>query len=269
MVEFLIVLVIVLTATCIALAKNVMRVKRDKRMGGRGKPWGIKRVRVEEFEPAFRPGPLGPTPETEVRFIGRFQVSKVPGGTSDFEAWILAVLAKRATLAFEFGTATGKTTYLIARNMPPEGRVVTLTLHPNQASEYSAASGDSAAAADYARRESAFASFLYTGTDVEPRITQLFSDSKTFDETPYRGKCDLIFVDGSHAYSYVMSDSRKALAMLAPGGVVLWHDYNGPGGTSDVYRALGELSAELPLVHIFGTTFVAYRRPVTEQARAS
>ena len=261
MTELLVVLVFLLAIACVALAKNVMRIKRDKRRSGLGKPWMIQRVRVEDFEPAFRPGPLGPTPAAEVSFIGKFMVGGVPGGTSDFEAWILAVLAKRARLAFEFGTATGKTTYLIARNLPAGGRVVTITLAPEQAAAYADAAGDSAIAGQWARNESAFTTFLYSGSDVESRVTQLFGDSKAFDEAPYAGKCDLIFVDGSHAYSYVMSDSRKALRMLAPGGVVLWHDYNGPERAADVYRALNELSAELPLVHLYGTTLVAYRKP--------
>lgn len=261
MVELLLVLVVLLTAACIALAKNVMRIKRDKRISGLGKPWAIKRVRVEEFESAFRPGPLGPTTEAEVHFIGKFLVGGVPGGTSDFEAWILAVLAKRARLAFEFGTATGKTTYLLARNVPAGGRVVTITLDPEQAKSYAEAPGDSPVAANWARNESAFTTFLYTGTEAEKQVTQLFGNSKSFDETPYKGRCDLIFVDGSHAYSYVVSDSRKALSMLAPGGVVLWHDYSGPRRAADVYRALNELSAELPLVHLHGTSLVAYRRP--------
>ena len=260
MTALLLVIVVALAVACAALAKNVMRIKRDKRRSGLGKPWAIRRVRVEEFDPAFKPGPLGPTPAAEVSFIGKFLVGGVPGGTSDFEAWILAVLAKRAKLAFEFGTATGKTTYLIARNLPAGGRVVTITLAPEQATAYADAAGDSEEAGQWARNESAFTTFLYSGTDAEARVTQLFGDSKTFDEQPYVGKCDLIFVDGSHAYSYVLSDSRKALAMLAPGGVVLWHDYNGPERAADVYRALNELSSELPMVHLYGTTLVAYRK---------
>ena len=36
---------------------------------------------------------------------------------------------------------------------------------------------------------------------------------------------DLIFVDGSHRVEHVVEDSRLALALLAPGGIVVWHDY--------------------------------------------
>ena len=36
---------------------------------------------------------------------------------------------------------------------------------------------------------------------------------------------DLIFVDGSHRFEDVVEDSRLALVLLAPGGIVVWHDY--------------------------------------------
>jgi len=41
------------------------------------------------------------------------------------------------------------------------------------------------------------------------------------NEPPY----DLIFVDGSHRVEYVIADSRIALEILAPGGIIVWHDY--------------------------------------------
>jgi hypothetical protein len=90
----------------------------------------------------------------------------------------------------------------------------------------------------------------------------LFGDSKAFDESRYQGECDLVFVDGSHAFSYVMNDSRKALRMVRSGGLVLWHDYRDvrAGETRGVFEALNELSRELPLVRIRGTSLVAYRR---------
>ncbi len=67
-------------------------------------------------------------------------------------------------------------------------------------------------------------------------------------------------MDGSHAYSYVVSDSAKALRMVRPSGIVLWHDYS--HRNRGVYRALNELARTLPLVHLGGTSLVAYRRPL-------
>ncbi len=182
------------------------------------------------------------------------------GATTDYEAWILSVLARRATTMFEFGTCTGRTAYLWARNAPAEATVHTLTLAPDGVDAYRAAPGDAAEDEREARIESVFQHFVYSGTTVAPKIRQLYGDSKAFDETPYVGRCDLVFVDGSHAYSYVVSDSEKALRMVKPGGIVLWHDYVGGPDAPGTYRALNEIADRLPLVHLAGTTLVAYRK---------
>jgi hypothetical protein len=78
-------------------------------------PWPIPTVALADLDPVFAPGPYGPTTATEVAFIGRGPFM-VPGGTSDVEAWVLAVLARGASHCFEFGTCTGKTADLWARN---------------------------------------------------------------------------------------------------------------------------------------------------------
>jgi predicted O-methyltransferase YrrM len=254
----LIALNVVLLAFAISMAVNVRRLRQVKRET-RG-AWEVPQVRVDQLDPAFAPDNLGPTPAAEVRFIGAGNLP-VTGGTSDFEAWILAVLARRAHVMFEFGTGTGRTAYLCARNMPVDGIVYTISLAPEQHHRYDHAEGDNDLAARRAREESAFTRFRYSGTDVERRVVQLFGDSKALDDTPYRGRCDLVFVDGSHAYSYVKSDTERALRMVKPGGIVLWHDYRGPRLVPDVHRALNELARELPLVHIAETALVAYRRP--------
>jgi predicted O-methyltransferase YrrM len=222
--------------------------------------WPIRRVSPETVDPVLRPGPFGPTRDTEVAFIGRGPYV-VDGGTSDAEAWLLAVLAKGARTMFEFGTCTGKTAYLWARNSPPNARVITVTLAPDHLSDYRREATDDPVDVEFALKESSHTEFLYSGSDVAAKVEQLFADSKALDVSPWSGRCDLVFVDGSHAYSYVVSDSAKALELVAPGGLVLWHDYAGPRHAPGVYRALNELAQRLPLVRLEGTTLVAYRRP--------
>jgi predicted O-methyltransferase YrrM len=261
----LVITIVLLVPFSVSMAVNVHRLRSLKRQRGLFKPWPVRKVTLAELDPVFVPDELGPTTRTEVTFMG--QGGWVVGGTTEYEAWILAVLAKRSTLLFEFGTCTGKTASLWARNLPPDGQVVTLTLAPENLAAYTASAGDDAVATDTAHRESRFTRFRYSGTDVEHKVVQLFGDSKQFDETPYLNACDVVFVDGSHAYSYVVSDSSKALRMVSPGGLVLWHDYRGPREVRDVYRALNELSRTLPLVHIADTTLVAYRRPAAAQSR--
>ncbi len=240
-----------------------LRLKRERERRKEIQPnttWVIPAISLDVLDPVFAPGPYGASLETEVAFVGRGPIA-VPGGTSDAEAWVLAVLAKQARTMFEFGTCTGKTSYLWARNAPSGARVVTLTLAPTQQADYTAASGDDTTDTKFALQESAFEQFLYTGTPYADAVTQLYGDSKQFDESPWLDWADLVFVDGSHAQSYVESDSAKAMRIVRPGGLVLWHDYAGPRHAPGVYTALNALSQRVPLQHVRGTTFVVWRRP--------
>jgi predicted O-methyltransferase YrrM len=264
----LVLITVLSLAAVVVLGARLLRTRAVRKQRNVFGEWPIRRVAPEEVDPVFRPGPYGPGRDTEVQFIGRGPYT-VDGGTSDAEAWILAVLAKRARRMFEFGTCTGKTAYLWARNSPPDARVTTVTLAPDHLDAYRREETDSPTDVAFALNESAYTAFLYSGSDAEPKVQQLFGDSKTLDVGPWAGTCDLVFVDGSHAYSYVVSDSAKALELVAPGGLVLWHDYAGPRHSPGVYRALNELAERVPLVRLAGTTLVAYRRPGPgEPARA-
>lgn len=241
------------------LVSQLLRERAQRKQRNFLGSWPIRAVMPEEVDPVFTPGAFGPGRETEVSFVGRGPYV-VDGGTTDGEAWILAALAKNAHLLFEFGTCTGKTAYLWARNAADDARVITLTLAPEEREAYDVGAADDAKDVSYALRESNYAEFMYSGTDVERKVEQIFGDSKAVDVSPWAGLCDLVFVDGSHAYSYVVSDSSKALELVRPGGLVLWHDYNGPRHSPGVYRALNELATQYPLVHIKGTALVAYRK---------
>jgi hypothetical protein len=249
---------LILAGALAAALARILRYREARKQRGILRPWPVPRVEIDRFDARFATTPLGPARDSEIRFIAGFRVT---GGISDFESWILCVLARQARRIFEFGTCTGKTTYLLAANAPPDALVTTLTLKPEHQAAYRAAAGDDPSARGSAIAESGFMSFFYENCPEAAKIEQLLGDSKTFDEIPYLGTCDLVFVDGSHARSYVESDSRKALRMVRPGGIVFWHDYSGPRRTPGVFAALNALAREIPLVHIGGTTLVAYRRP--------
>jgi predicted O-methyltransferase YrrM len=256
----------VLTLYCFGLFWTYR--KRFYLATGRDQGYAIPTVKLDAFDERFRGGPFGPRFDAEIRFIGGAE--SVPAGTTDREAWILGVLAKDAHTIFEFGTATGKTAWLLACNAPPDAHVHTLTLRPDQAHLYRHEHGDRGIARDTAIEESAFDDFFYCGSDVESKVTQHYGDSKALDTSPWRGRCDLIFVDGAHAYSYVVNDSRKAFEMLSPRGIILWHDYKRRSGTPlDVVRALDELARERRLVRLAGTHMVAYRAEWGSGARTS
>ncbi len=254
------VLVIVLFALMIYLLGLFLTYRHRFYLAtARDQGYRIPTMRLADFDPHFRLGPHGPTLDAEIVFIGG--ADAVPFAPTDREAWVLGVLARDAHAMFEFGTATGKTAYLMARNSLPDARVVTLTLAPGGTVSYQHESGDSEIARTTALAESSFGEFLYSRTPAAAKITQLYGDSKEFDHAPYRASCDLIFVDGAHAYSYVLSDSRKAFEMLAPGGIIVWHDYKKRSGPPrDVYRALNHLAQSHRLVRLAGTHMVAHRQ---------
>ncbi len=252
-------LFILAAISALALTLRLSRVLEKRENRGWPLRWPIPRKHPRHLDPIFTTTDLGPTLDTLVTYSSSIDVQ---GGTSDREAWILAVLAKRACTIFEFGTCTGKTTHLLALNAPTAAIIHTLTLAPEQASAYTKAAEDEGHETRAALRASVHTTFVYSGTPVAHKVRQIFSDSKAFDDAPLASTCDLIFIDGSHTASYVRSDSEKALRMLAPGGIIIWHDYRGPWRPRGVYTVLNDLAKKLPLMHIEGTSFVAYRKPL-------
>lgn len=234
----------------------VQRRRSQRRQRGLFRPWGVKRVPVQDIDARVAIGPLGPPREAEIVLLPGWYT---PGGISDFETWVLCRLAHDARRIFEFGTGTGRTTYLLARNAPG-ALVTTLTIAPGTAPSVGA--GDASEDIEAGRRE-VFLEFYYQGATCAGRIEQLFGDSMAFDETPYVDSCDLVFVDGGHARSHVENDSRKAMHMVKPGGWVAWHDYHGPRRARGVYDTLNALAKTLPLRHVAGTALVVWQRPLS------
>jgi predicted O-methyltransferase YrrM len=237
-----------------AALSTLARHYRERRQRGLLGPWPIPKVQADALDARFEPGPLGAGRETEIAWVPSW---RVPGAVGDFESWILCTLARGARQIFEFGTGTGKTTYLLARNAP-EARVTTLTIAPG--TTFDTVAGDAPEALAAAAAE-AFDTFYYEGTPCAARIEQLVGDSMAFDETPWEGRCDLVFVDGGHARSHVENDTAKALRMAKPGGWVVWHDYRGPKRAAGVFQTLNALARTHALRHVAGTSLVVWRRP--------
>lgn len=162
--------------------------------------------------------------------------------------------ARQPGRIFEIGTFDGRTALNLAANAPEDARVYTLDL-PASANPALAVHSDDLSF--ISRSQAGARGRRFHGTPESSRIEQLEGDSATFDYSPYLRTMDLVFVDGSHSYDYVMSDSRAALSLVAPNGLILWHDY---GEWAGVTRALNELHAGDPrfsaLRHISNTTLV-------------
>jgi hypothetical protein len=164
---------------------------------------------------------------------------------------------------FEIGTFDGRTTLNLAAHAGPEARVFTLDLPPT--AEEATALPLNANDRKYIDKPESGARFQ--GSDVAPKIVQLYGDSATFDFRPYWRAVDFVLVDGSHSYHYALNDSYAALEMIRGPGLIVWHDYvPGPGSCwPGLVRALEELREAEPafggLCYLAGTGFALLRVP--------
>ena len=61
---------------------------------------------------------------------------------------------------------------------------------------------------------------------VAGRVHQLLGDSRAFDTAAFGADFfDTVLIDGGHTPDVVESDTEKALAVLRPGGLCVWHDF--------------------------------------------
>jgi len=160
----------------------------------------------------------------------------------------------RCENVFEFGTYLGDTTWLLAHNLP-NARISTLDLPARRAAD--------SVVLELTDRDELFQRWdrgaRLAGTPEEERVTLLRGDSATFDFSPYSGSMDLVYIDASHSYSYVASDTDAAFGMLSELGTIVWDDYTYYPG---IYAYLNEIAPALdrPIYHIVGTRLALYTR---------
>ncbi len=157
----------------------------------------------------------------------REQHPTVDGNVSPVELEIISKLVRvRAPqVLFEIGTFDGRTTLNLAAHSPSSAKIYTLDL-PRAGLDRA---GLPLGTHDRKYVDKPQSGRRFHGADVEHKPIQLYGDSATFNFRPYRRKVDFLFIDGAHAYHYVLNDSHRALAMCRRPGVILWHDYS-PGG---------------------------------------
>ena len=71
---------------------------------------------------------------------------------------------------------------------------------------------------------------------------------------------DFAFIDGGHDLEHALNDSRKAYDALAPGGWLVWHDFNSPVPWVKVREAIERLGFAEPVVHVEGTQVAFLRK---------
>ena len=171
----------------------------------------FKMVRVEDLLPESDP---------ELRLhLALFSDTKAAVSVLEMICLVLLMKRVKAKNVFEFGTYKGVSTSQFALNIAKDGRVLTLDL-PDEASETRFAI--SIAKDAVIAREPGKGTLV--SSSLREHVTFLRQDSAQFDESPYAGQIDFVFVDGAHNAEYVRNDSEKGWRMLRSGGIIAWHD---------------------------------------------
>jgi predicted O-methyltransferase YrrM len=165
----------------------------------------------------------------------------------------------RPVQVFEIGTFRGRTALNFALNSPENCRVFTLDLPEASAEEESAKL--EANRADAGLIGARQVGRDYEDSEVAHKIVQLYGDSRSFDFSPFIGQADLVFVDGGHTYDVVVNDTKKALQMCRPGGVIMWHDFANYGDYHDVTRAVLDCLGGDKVFQLEDSQLAAYRKP--------
>lgn len=126
--------------------------------------------------------------------------------------FLLALAKGRgAKRILEIGTYRARTTYALSRNCP-DATIVSY---------------------DIQVLSSRYREALEGNARVQLRHCGFTADADTLRrEPPY----DFIFVDGSHRFDIALDDSKLALEIVAPGGIIVWHDYRFNGYTTEELR---------------------------------
>lgn len=179
-------------------------------------------------------------PGIECQSVPIGAINELTGHANKTDMLYVTAVAKHigARKMFEFGTYMGRTTLHLAHNAP-DGQVFTLNLPPERDPRYASYLG-----------------VLFKGREEEKRITQIHSDSREFDTTPYRNQFDFVFVDGDHSYELVKNDTQKAFQLLKQGGVIMWHDY--APKSEGLVRFFQKFTQDKPLFRIRSTCLLVY-----------
>jgi len=201
----------------------------------------------------------GPKEDVIIQSFSITPSNNIVGMTSDYEAWIISSLSKISKKIFEFGTCSGKTTYLMGLNSSDDTKIFSITLNPDDLSNIKKEDTDNKFSFRNIIQESVYDKFLFTEKEVEKKIKIIFQNSLNLDHNKYKNEIDFIFIDGGHTYSVVKSDSEKSFEMLKSNGIILWHDYvPGKRSARDVVKYIDEISKQKKIYKIKNTSLCIF-----------
>ena len=157
------------------------------------------------------------------------------GSLLTLESSLLVALTKiiDAKHIFEIGTFTGNTSLLLATNTPRDAIITTLDLPSEEIELYEEEKlnlSDANQNDQYLRQVFKNKGAFYinrASSDVQAKIKVIHQNSHDFEPLA-NGLCatqDIVFVDGGHDYATIKNDTEKALQLLKPNGIIVWHDY--------------------------------------------
>ena len=165
----------------------------------------------------------------------------------DTRAVLTLLVHARPRRVLEIGTALGHMTANLTRWTDEEARVFTIDLvrgmsraAPGAAEQQVEVPGH----ADWGR----FANHFGTAH----KAFFITADSMTYDFGRI-APLDFAFIDGGHDFEHVLNDSRKVYEALAPGGWMVWHDFDSPVPWVKVREAIERSGFSEPVVHVQGT----------------
>ena len=100
----------------------------------------IKNIELTDIHSSFKLEKIsenlnGPNKNAIIKSFSINAGNNIVGMTSDYEAWIISVLSKSSKNIFEFGTCSGKTTYLMALNSSSDAKINSITIGPKEIEE--------------------------------------------------------------------------------------------------------------------------------------
>jgi len=189
------------------------------------------------------------------------EIEQTDGNVSLLEHLCLAKITagKKPSAIFEIGTFDGRTTLNFAANGGPKTSIYTLDLPKKEVENTAFAMEKENRNRKFIEKETSGEKFR--NTVYEKQITQLYGDSADFNYTAYEKNMDIVFVDGSHDYKYVVSDTKAAEVLIRKGGLILWHDYGIWDGVTEAINELYEKNSDYKkLRRLRGTSLVFLSR---------
>jgi len=150
---------------------------------------------------------------------------------------------------FEFGTANGSTTAVLARYFEQVYSIdfykeLSQFVAPSQLNEVPALENVGIHARAY------------------PNVHQLYGDTLAKDTRlvlmTLTRMFDMVFIDAGHNYFACLSDSLLALALVRPGGLIVWHDYKDQDVGKDVIRVVDVISGIVNNIYHIEDTWFAF-----------